>query len=462
MNDYYENNTDRTQNYSYTEPGVPEPSGNRRPRHRRKSGRRVLALTLGCAVLGGAIGSAGTLLATGGTGTGASTSILTGSRSVSSVTLTSVDTSEELTAAEVYAQNVNSTVGITTTTTTNYFGYQTTSAASGSGFILTSDGYVLTNYHVIEDSTEITVTTYDDTAYPATLTGYDESNDIAVLKVEATDLTPVVLGDSDSLNVGDSVIAIGNPLGELTFSLTSGVVSALNRTVTLSTSSTMELIQTDCAINSGNSGGALFNMYGEVIGITNAKYSSSGSSSEASIDNIGFAIPINSVKDIVTEIIETGTIEKSYIGISVSDVSSSGGYMGGSSISGAQVQSVTEGSPAEDAGLSAGDIITMVDGSEISGSSELSSIISSSEAGDQLTLTVYRNGETMELTVTVGTQTASALPDTETDTSEESTGSSGMNPWGYGNGDSYGGNSNGSSEGSSDSYGSSTLNYSLT
>ena len=142
------------------------------------------------------------------------------------------------------------------------------------------------------------------------------------MKIDAEGLTPVVLGDSDNLNVGDQVVAIGNPLGELTFSLTTGVVSALNREVTLSSNVTMNLIQTDCAINSGNSGGALFNLYGEVIGITNAKYSSSSSSSEASIDNIGFAIPLNHVKNIVKSIIETGSITKPYIGVTVSSVSS--------------------------------------------------------------------------------------------------------------------------------------------
>ena len=175
-------------------------------------------------------------------------------------------------------------------------GFQTTAAASGSGFILTDNGYVLTNYHVIEDASSITVTMYDGSSYDAALVGYDESNDIAVLKIEAEGLTPVVLGDSDHLNVGDSVVAIETPWESLPFSLTSGAVSALDREITLSNGVTMDLIQTDCAINSGNSGGALFNLYGEVIGITNAKYSGSGSSSEASIDNIGFAIPINHVR----------------------------------------------------------------------------------------------------------------------------------------------------------------------
>lgn len=153
----------------------------------------------------------------------------------------------------------------------------------------------------------------------------------------------MVLGDSDNLNVGDPVVAIGNPLGELTFSLTSGAVSALDREITLSSSLTMNLIQTDCAINSGNSGGALFNLYGEVVGITNAKYSGSGSSSEASIDNIGFAIPINQVRSIVESIIENGYIVKPYIGVTVGNVSDEMQSYG--LPQGAAVRSVTEDGP---------------------------------------------------------------------------------------------------------------------
>ena len=227
-------------------------------------------------------------------------------RETTELNLVTVDSGKLMTASQVYKANVNSTVGITTEITTNWWGYQSTSAAAGSGFILTEDGYILTNEHVIEEANSITVAMYDGTKYPATLIGYDVSNDIAVLKIDAKGLTPVTLGNSDALEVGDEVIAIGNPLGELTFSLTKGIVSALNRAVTLSSNVTMNLIQTDAAINSGNSGGALFNMYGEVVGITNAKYSSS--SSGASVDNIGFAIPISSVKTIITEIISGGSI----------------------------------------------------------------------------------------------------------------------------------------------------------
>ena len=347
------------------------------------------------------------------------------------------DTSKEMTPAEVYAQNVNSTVGIRTSITTNYWGYQTQAAAAGSGFILSADGYILTNYHVVEDSNSITVSLYDGTEYDATLVGCDESNDIAVLKIDAEGLTPVVLGDSDNLNVGDQVVAIGNPLGELTFSLTTGVVSALNREVTLSSNVTMNLIQTDCAINSGNSGGALFNLYGEVIGITNAKYSSSSSSSEASIDNIGFAIPLNHVKNIVKSIIETGSITKPYIGVTVSSVSSEA--QGYGLPTGAAVRSVEADSPAAKAGLEENDIITEVDGTAINSSTELVNYVGEKTPGDELTFKVYLQGEELELTVTIGEKTQSAMPTTTTDDAQQSQQSQGQSqqggqlfPWGFG------------------------------
>ena len=399
------------------------------PERKKKSGKagKIVALLLACALVGGGSGFGAAALmqknaaaqpqSTTQTSSDASV-MLEGKRQAAALQVASVDTGKVLTPSEVYAQNVNSTVGITTSITTNYFGYQTTSAAAGSGFILTQDGYILTNYHVVEGSNSIKVTTYDGTSYDAQLIGYDESNDIAVLKIDATDLTPVVLGDSDTLNVGDTVVAIGNPLGELTFSLTTGVVSALDRPVTLSTGTTMNLIQTDCAINSGNSGGALFNLYGEVIGITNAKYSSSGSSSEASIDNIGFAIPIDQVRSIFESIITNGYIVKPYIGVTVSDVSSESQSYG--LPQGAAVRSVTENGPAAEAGLQENDIITAVNGETITGSNDLVKLVKASAAGDTLELTVYRQGQTTTLTLTVGEQKTDALPAQTTDQNQQS------------------------------------------
>ncbi len=421
---------------TYTEPSY-GPSGpvytpvepqQKKPKKKHK-GLRTVALILVCALVGGLAGFGGSFLNSGaGSSEKKTSTILEGVRESAVIDIAHIDTSKELTAAEVYAANVNSTVGITTSITTNYWGYQTTSAASGSGLILTSDGYILTNYHVIEDSDSITVSLYDGTTYNAALIGYDKSNDIAVLKVDAENLPPVILGDSDNLNVGDSVVAIGNPLGELTFSLTAGAVSALDREVTLSGNLTMDLIQTDCAINSGNSGGPLFNMYGEVIGITNAKYSGSGSSSEASIDNIGFAIPINHVKGIVEDIIEDGYITKPYIGVTVTDVSAETQRYG--LPKGAAIVSVSEDSPAEEAGLKENDIVTAVNGVEITDRTGLSDAVSACEPGDKLVLSVYRQGQTLEITVTVGKQTQSALAQEEEQSSQQ--GYPGGFPWGHG------------------------------
>ena len=326
------------------------------------------------------------------------TSYLLESRRESQLEILPVDPSEIMTPAQVYAANVNSTVGITTAITTNFWGYQTTSAASGSGFILSADGYILTNYHVIEESSSISVSLYDGTMYDAVLVGYDESNDIAVLKVEADNLAPVVLGSSESLNVGDSVVAIGNPLGELTFSLTTGTVSAKDRKVTLSSTVTMDLIQTDCAINSGNSGGALFNLYGEVIGITNAKYSGS-SASGASIDNIGFAIPMDSILYIVESIIEKGYVSKPYMGVMVSDVSAETQLYG--IPKGAAVQSVAEDGPAARAGLKTGDIITHANGKPVNSSSDLVDLVGKSLPDDTILLTIYRQGQAIEIGVII-------------------------------------------------------------
>ena len=430
MSEYYDDSIYEQQQQPeapHQEPEQQMPQMVHTPRKEKKSHKGAVALVLCCALAGGGCGVGGAFLGnslasrnqpTTVYSDGVST-IMKGVRETSTLQVQQIDSSEELTGAEVYAANVNSTVGIVTSlVTTNFWGQQTTGAAAGSGFVFSDDGYILTNYHVVEGATSITVSTYDGTSYDAKLIGYDESNDVAVLKIEATGLTPVVIGDSDKLNVGDNVVAIGNPLGELTFSETSGIVSALNREVTMSNNTTMDLIQTDCAINSGNSGGALFNMYGEVVGITNAKYSSSSSSSGASIDNIGFAIPINQVYGIVKSIIENGYIEKPYIGVSVltvSDETQKYGLPGGAS-----VQSITKDSPAEEAGLQVNDIITKVNDTEIASSTGLVKIVRAANPGDELKLTVYRQGETLELTITVGRQIQSANETTAAESSSQS------------------------------------------
>lgn len=404
----------------FAQPQQPEQSFEM-PKKHKKSGAaaKVAALALCCALVGGVCGGAiGAKIVPQSGKASASSTVLQGSRENTVIDVKSIDTSKQLTAAEVYAQNVNSTVGVTTSiTSTNFWGYQTTAAASGSGFIISEDGYIVTNYHVIEGAESVKVTTYSGESYDATVVGYDESNDVAVLKIDATGLSPVVIGDSDNMNVGDSVVAIGNPLGELTFSLTSGSVSALNREITLSSNVTMDLIQTDCAINSGNSGGALFNMYGEVIGITNAKYSSS-SSSEASIDNIGFAIPMNRVYGIVKSIIENGYIAKPYIGVSAADVSTETQSYG--LPKGAAIKSVTEDSPAAKAGLQVNDIVTKVGDKEITCANDLVDVVSEASSGDVLKMTVYRSGSTVEIDVTVGEKIQSALANEQTAQDQQS------------------------------------------
>ena len=395
--------------------------------HKKNGGKKGVAMALVCALLGGGMGVGGGFLGaslargdlpqTVVSGDGVST-VMQGVRETSVLQIQQIDSSKELTAAEVYAANVNSTVGIVTSAvTTNFWGQQTQSAAAGSGFIFTDDGYIITNYHVIEGANTVTVSTYDGTQYDAKIIGYDESNDVAVLKVEAEGLTPVVIGSSSKLNVGDNVVAIGNPLGELTFSLTAGAVSALNRDVTMSSGSTQELIQTDCAINSGNSGGALFNMYGEVVGITNAKYSGS-SGSGASIDNIGFAIPMDDVYNIITSIIEKGYIEKPYIGVSVISVSDETQKYG--LPQGAAVQSLTDDGPAKAAGLQVNDIITKVNDTEITSSNDLVKTISACKPGDRITLTVYRQGQTMEISLEVAQKIQSATAAAASESSSQS------------------------------------------
>ncbi len=381
---------------------------------------KVVALGLVCALVGGCVGGGGVLLGTslmsgsgGSVAASNATALVQSSRTSALETVGYDTTGESMTPSQIYAANVNSCVGITATVTYNIWGYSTPAAVSGSGFVLTEDGYIVTNYHVVEDTDEgsITVNMYDGTSYEATLVGYDEDNDIAVLKVDAEGLTPVVIGDSDDLSVGDDVVAIGNPLGELTFSLTSGCVSALDREITLSTG-TMTLIQTDAAINSGNSGGPLFNEYGEVIGITNAKYSSSSSSSESSIDNIGFAIPINSVMSIIESIIENGYVVKPYLGVSLQDYSFTD--MDGNTIAGAMIYSVVSGEAADTAGLTRGDLITAIDGQEITSASDATTAVNKHSPGDEITITIDRNGESMDVTVTLGEYQESATSDTST------------------------------------------------
>ena len=321
---------------------------------------------------------------------------------------------EEMSAADIYEQSVNAVVGVTTrTTTTNYWGYETPAAVAGTGFIISDDGYILTNYHVVENPESITITCYNGDTYDAELIGYDSSDDMAVLKVDADDLPFLTLDSADDLRVGDDVVAIGNPLGELTFSLTHGMVSALDREVTMSNGVRMTLIQTDCAINNGNSGGPLLNMYGEVVGITNGKYTGSA------IDNVGFAVPISDIAASVRSIIDKGYIAKPYIGVTVSDVGEEALSYG--LPKGAAIKDVVDDGPADKAGLQANDIVTAVNGTEITGRRDIVSVVGAAQPGDTLTLTVYRQGESIDIDVVVDEQTSPALPEEDEEEADSDT-----------------------------------------
>ena len=362
---------------------------------------KVTALCLACALLGGGA-AAGTMALTGGVkGT---TTVYQGDRTPTVVSVSNVTTKEPLTAAQIYATYVKATVGITTEINTNVYGQVVQTAASGSGFVISQDGYIVTNYHVIEDASKITVTFVDGKSYDATLVGGDEENDIAVLKIDAAGLATVVIGSSDNLVVGDQVYAIGNPLGELTFSLTGGYVSALDRNVTMSDGRRMNYIQTDTAINSGNSGGPLFDQYGQVVGIVSAKLSNNGDSTEASVEGVGFAIPIDNVWNMITDIMEYGYVTgKPYMGIINTSVSGEAQRYG--TPAGAYVLGVVEDSCAAKAGLQEGDIITKIDDTDITSSDDLQNALADYQAGDTATLTVSRSGQVQTLTITFDERT---------------------------------------------------------
>lgn len=387
-------------------------------KQRKKSGggRRVVATGLVCMLLGSFGGGAfvqglnmhqsGQGLFSGGDNS--STVLYSGQRP--EVELKTVSTADHgpLSTAELYASYVDSCVGISVDiVSTNYFGQTVRGAAAGSGFVVTQDGYIVTNYHVVENANAITVSFEDGSSYPASYIGGDQESDVAVLKIEATGLHPVILGDSDNMNVGETVSTIGNPLGELTFSQSDGIVSALERSITLSDGSVMNTLQTNCAINSGNSGGPLFNSYGEVIGIVSAKYSSSDSaySGTASVEGLGFAIPINDVKSMIQDIIELGYISgRPFLGVYIQNVEQGAQRYG--IPAGAEVLYATPGLAAARDGIQEGDIITAVNGESISSTSELIDTNNSFAAGEQVDYEVYRDGKTLTVTVTLDERTA--------------------------------------------------------
>ncbi|MBR2420906.1 MAG: trypsin-like peptidase domain-containing protein [Oscillospiraceae bacterium] len=305
---------------------------------------------------------------------------------------------EYLTPGQVYEQNVDAVVAVTAQIEgSDDYGRPVSGLSSGTGFFISSDGYVVTNYHVIEGGTEVTVTTHNEEEYAAEIIGYEANNDLAVLKVDGENLPCVTVGSSSELLVGDQVVAIGNVLSTFASSLTVGYVSGVDRVVDTQ-GVAMNMIQTDVAINSGNSGGPLFNMRGEVVGITTAKFSGQ-SSSGVSIEGIGFAIPMDDVTGMIEDLQKFGYVTGAYLGVMVLDVNASAQYYG--IPAGASVESVTAGSAAEKGGIQAKDIITEVGGYPVTSVSDLTRVLRKFAAGDTVSVEVYRGGQTKTLTVTL-------------------------------------------------------------
>ncbi len=379
--------------------GTPGYTIGQKPKKSGGAARKTVALCLVCALLGGLGGGGLVMGLQGGTNPGA---IHYGNRTPAPLSTISADTKTAMTVPEVYANYVDSCVGITVDlVTTNLFGQRVQSAAAGSGFVITEDGYIVTNYHVIKGADSITVTFVDGTSFPATLVGGEEDNDVAVIKINAAGLHPVILGDSTDMYVGETVVTIGNPLGELTFSLSDGVVSALDRGITLSDGSKINMIQTNCTINSGNSGGPLFNLHGEVIGIVSAKYSNGGDpfSGGASVEGLGFAIPINDVGEMIRDIIQNGYVTgKPYLGISVRTVDAQSDP---ELPKGAKVIIATPTLCAAKAGIQEGDVITAVGDVKVTGKEELIQAKNAYKAGETVNFTVYRQGQTKVIAVTM-------------------------------------------------------------
>ncbi len=317
--------------------------------------------------------------------------------------------SSGMTSAQV-AEMVSPSVVVITTEQVVYsqwswYGQSQVESGAGSGVIISSDGYILTCDHVVTGASNITVT-IGDQDYAATIVGEDATSDIAVIKIDATGLTPATIGDSDSLAVGESVLAVGNPLGELGGTVTSGIVSALNRSVTIqgtSSTNTMSLIQMDASVSPGNSGGGLFNMNGELIGVVNAK------SSDSDAEGLGFAIPINDAIKVAQDLLENGYVTgRPYMGITylaVTDAQTAAQL--GVNAYGVYVVDVVQGGPADKAGLKAGDRIISIDGSEVAQRDDLGTIIQNHSAGDTLSITVARDGQMQTVSLTLGEKNAS-------------------------------------------------------
>lgn len=415
-NDNERNNYEPNYSYrpNYDEPlPVPEaPQSTPPKKSNHRMAKRIVACVLcGALLIGGSFG-AGWFIKDRLLNQKDETSIMVSQRELPEVTQVNVNGSDKLTYTEIYNANVDSCVSINASSTSyNFFMQPVETASSGSGFIITEDGYIVTNYHVISGSNSVSVTLDDGTTYDAKVVGGDEDYDIAVLKVDPGDtkLQPVVLGTSGSLQVGDEVVAIGNPLGELTFSMSEGIVSCVNREINVD-GTPFNMIQITAAINEGNSGGPLFNIYGEVVGIVSAKYSTSSSGN--AVEGLGFAIPMDDVLSMIEDIMENGQVTtRPYLGISAY-------YDSQPQVSGVNagvyVESVEAGGPAEKAGLQAGDVITMIGSSIISNRDDITSLSKTYKAGDTVTITYVRDGKVATTELTFGSTTDASATSSQT------------------------------------------------
>ncbi len=315
---------------------------------------------------------------------------------------------DNLTTAQVAALVTPSVVPITTEAVVysnwSWFGQRQIESGAGSGVIISDDGYILTCAHVVDGADDITVQV-DGTDYDATVIGSDTTSDVAVLKIDAEGLTPAVVGDSNALTVGEEVMAVGNPLGNLSGTVTNGIVSALNRDVSIQSNDgsilNLSLIQTNASISPGNSGGGLFNMAGELVGIVNAKSDASGA------EGLGFAIPINNAIAIAQDLLENGYVSgRPYLGITyISVTDEATAQQLGVSIYGIYIVDVSAGSGAAQAGLEPGDRIVSIDGAEVAARDDVSAIIDQHASGDTISITVARDGQMLTVSATLGEQT---------------------------------------------------------
>jgi len=392
-------------------PAGPEPqaAASKPPKKRRKHSGGRIARSAIALVLAAAMGFAGGFVGARVGNAGNKVVIQQVERTDSSAASGTAVSSSGMTTSQVSEMVSPSVVVITTEQVVysqwSWYGQNQVESGAGSGVIISSDGYILTCAHVVSGASQITVT-IGDTDYTATVVGEDDTSDVAVLKIDATGLTPATVGDSDSLSVGDSVLAVGNPLGELGGTVTSGIVSALNRSVTIqgsSSTNTMSLIQMDASVSPGNSGGGLFNMNGELIGLVNAKSSSSDA------EGLGFAIPINDAIQVAQDLLENGYVSgRPYMGITyiaVTDAQTAAQL--NVNAYGVYVVDVVQGGPADKAGLKAGDRIVSIDGTEIAQKDDLGTLMQQHTAGDTLSITVARDGQMQTVSLTLGEKNAS-------------------------------------------------------